>query len=341
MLVASALMSGRLNRRAFIGFLAATAAARAQPAIAQQPKRLPVVAIVYSIGSVADMVGTDPLGVNMRAFERGLRDLGWIEGRTVMIERRSSEGEPKQAMALLTKVIARGPDVIILGGARWLHEAALRATRTTPIVASFGEDPVAAGLISSLAQPGGNLTGVTRTTGPDFYSKALDLLRQAAPGITRVAFLAPQEALVAHQAVTRPAGITIISAPADISEQLDAAFENIRRERADALLVPSGPIFLLNAQRIAAFAADSKLPGLFGMRQSVEAGGLMSYGPSISALYLQMARQVDRILKGARPEDIPTEQPTTFELVINVKAAKALGLTIPPTLLTLADEVTE
>ena len=139
-----------MNRRECISFLAAAAATRAQPAIAQQPKRLPVVAIVYSVGSVAEMAGTDPLGVNMRAFERGLRDLGWIVGRTIMIERRSSEGEPERATALLTEVIARRPDVIMLGGARWLHEAALRATRTIPIVAPFGEDPVATGLISSL-----------------------------------------------------------------------------------------------------------------------------------------------------------------------------------------------
>ena len=330
-----------MNRREFASLLAAATVTRARPAVAQQPKRLPVVAIVYSIGSVGDMAGTDPLGVNMRAFERGLRDLGWIEGRTIMIERRSSEGEPERATAQLTEVIARRPDVIMLGGARWLHEAALRATRTIPIVAPFGEDPVATGLVSSLARPGGNLTGVTRTTGPDFYNKALQLLREAAPGITRVAFLAPKEALVAYQAVTPPVGVTIISAQADISEQLTAAFEKIRSEQADALLVPSGPIFLSNAKRIATFAADSKLAALFGMRQSVEAGGLMSYGPSISVLYLQMARQVDRILKGERPGEIPTEQPTTFELVINMKAAKALGLTIAPTLLTLADEVIE
>jgi putative ABC transport system substrate-binding protein len=330
-----------VNRREFISVLAAAAATRAQPAIAQHPKRLPVLAIVYSIGSVAGMAGADPLGVNMRAFERGLRDLGWIEGRTIVIERRSSEGEPERATAALNEVVARGPDVILLGGARWLHEAALRATRTIPLVAPFGEDPIAAGLISSLAQPGGNLTGVTRTTGTDFYGKAIQLLREAAPEIARLAFLAPQEALNSYQALAPPAGLTIIPAQADISEQLNAAFEKIRRERAEALLVPSGPIFLVNAKRIAAFAADSKLPAMFGMRQSAEAGGLMSYGPSISALYVQMARQVDRILKGANPKDIPTEQPTTFELVINVKAAKGLDLTIPHSLLTLADEVIE
>jgi putative tryptophan/tyrosine transport system substrate-binding protein len=330
-----------MKRREFITLLGSAPAwpfaARAQ----QSAKRLPVIAIVYSIGSVADMAGADPLGVNMRAFERGLRDLGWIDGRTVAIERQSPEGDPQRAAAILAEVVARSPDVIMLGGARWLHEAALRATRTIPIVAPFGEDPVAAGLISSLARPGGNLTGVTRTPGPEFYGKAIEFLQEAAPNITRLAFLAPREALHAFQAVARPAGITVIPIPADVSEQLDAGFASIVRERADALLVPSGPIFLLNAKRIAAFATENKLPGLFGMRQSVEAGGLMSYGPSIMVLYRQMARQVDRILNGARPEDIPTERPTTFELVINAKAATTLGLTIPPTLLVLADEVIE
>jgi putative tryptophan/tyrosine transport system substrate-binding protein len=330
-----------MRRRKFIALLSSAAAVWPLAAWAQQAKRLPLIAIVYSIGSTTDMAGADPLGVNMRAFERGLRDLGWIDGRTVTIERRSTEGDPQRAAAILAEVVARRPDVIMLGGARWLHEAALHATRTIPIVAPFGEDPVAAGLISSLARPGGNLTGVTRTPGPEFYGKGIEFLREAAPNITRPAFLAPREALDAFQAVGRHAGITIIPISADVSEQLDAGFASILREGADALLVPSGPIFLLNAKRIAAFAIESKLPGLFGMRQSVEAGGLMSYGPSIMVLYRQMARQVDRILNGTRPEEIPAERPTTFELVINAKAAAALSLTIPPTLLVLADEVIE
>ena len=302
---------------------------------------MPLIAIVYSIGAVPDMVGADPLGVNVRAFERGLRDLGWIDGRTVMIERHSAEGQLQRADVILAEVVTRNPDVIMLGGARWLHEAALRATRTIPLVASFGEDPVAAGLISSLARPGGNLTGVTRAPGPEFYGKAFQFLRDAAPGIKRLAFLAPREALGRFSDSRCFCRHHDHSSLADNSDQLDEAFANILRERADALLVPSGPVFLLHAKRIAAFAVENKLPGLFGMRQSVEAGGLMSYGPSIIVAYRQMARQVDRILKGARPEDVPAELPTTFELVINAKAAAALGLTIPPALLVLADEVIE
>ena len=241
----------------------------------------------------------------------------------------------------MAEVILLKPDLILLGGARWLHEAALAETKTIPIIAPFGEDPVAAGLIASLARPGGNLTGVTRNTGPDFYGKALGLLLEASPGIKRPAFLAPKEAILAFNATFQPSGMTIVSAQADTTEQIDGAMAMILRERADALLVPSGPIFLQRAERIGEFAGANKLPGIFGMRQSAEAGGLMSYGPSIMALYRQMAAQADRILRGARPEDIPTEQPITFELIINLKAAKALGIAMPPTLLASADEVIE
>ena len=200
---------------------------------------------------------------------------------------------------------------------------------------------MAAGLIASLARPGGNLTGVTRTTGAEFYGKALGLLLEAAPTTTRPAFLAPGEALSAYKNTVRSPGITIVSAQADTAEQIGSACATILAERADGLLLPSGPIFLLNAKRIAKFAAENRLPGLFGMRQSAEAGGLMSYGPSIMGLYRQLAAQADRVLRGARPEDIPTELPTKFELVVNLKAARALGLSVPVTLLASADEVIE
>src|SRR4051794_17051276 len=268
-----------MRRREFIAGLGGATAVWPLTARAQQGKRLPVIAMVYSIGAVAEMAGVDPLGVNMRAFERGLRDLGWIDGRTVTIERQSSEGQPQRAGAILAEVVARRPDVILLGGARWLHEAALRATNTIPLVTPFGEDPVAAGLISSLARPGGNLTGVTRVTGPEFYGKASQFLRDAAPGIRRLAFLAPSETLDAFQAIAPSVGITVLPVRVDNSEQLDASLATILRERADALLVPSGPVFLQHARRLAAFAVQNKLPALFGMRQSAEAGGLMSYGP--------------------------------------------------------------
>jgi putative ABC transport system substrate-binding protein len=330
-----------MRRRELIAGFGAVAVLGSYPVRAQQTRRLPVVAIVYSIGSVNEMAGTDALGVNMRAFETALHDRGWIDGRNITIERRSSEGDPRRAKSILAEIILLKPDLIMLGGARWLHETALVETRTIPIIAPFGEDPVAAGLIASLARPGGNLTGVTRTAGPDFYSKALGLLLEASPGIKRPAFLAPSEAILAFRATFRPSGITIVSAQADTTEQIDDALASILREGVDALLVPSGPIFLQRAEQIGKFAEANKLPGIFGMRQSAEAGGLMSYGPSIIALYRQMAAQADRILRGARPEDIPTEQPTTFELILNLRAAKALGITIPPTLLAIADELLE
>ena len=247
------------------------------------------------------MAGVDPLGVNMRAFERESRDLGWIDGRTVVIERQSTEGQPQRATDILAEVVARRPDVILLGGARWLHEAALRATRTIPIVAPFGEDPVPAGLISSLARPGGNLTGVTRATGPEFYGKASQFLRDAAPDIRRLAFLAPRETLDAFQAVAPSVNITVIPVQVDTSEQLDASFRVTSCANGLTQCRCQASNFLQHAKRIAEFAVENKLPALFGMRQSAEAGGLMSYGPSIVVLYRQMARQVDRILKGVHP----------------------------------------
>ena len=330
-----------MRRREFIAGIGATAALVSRPARAQQTRRLPTIAIVYSVGTVNEMAGTDALGVNMRAFEKALSDRGWIEGRTVAFQRRSAEGDPRRAKPIMAEVALFKPDLILLGGARWLHEAALAETKVIPIVAPFGEDPVSAGLIASLARPGGNLTGVTRTAGPEFYSKALGLLLEASPSIKRPAFLAPSEAILAFSGTFRPSGIAIVSAQADTTEQIDGALASILREGADALLVPSGPAFLQKAEQIGKFAEANKLPGIFGMRQSAEAGGLMSYGPSIIALYRQMAGQVDRILRGALPQDIPTEQPTTFELIINLRAAKILGIAMPPTLLATADEVIE
>jgi putative ABC transport system substrate-binding protein len=330
-----------MRRREFIAGIGATAALVSRSARAQQTRRLPSIAIVYSVGTVNEMAGTNALGVNMRAFEKALHDRGWIEGRTVAIERRSPEGDPRRAKSIMAEVVLLKPDLILLGGARWLHEAALAETKTIPIVAPFGEDPISAGLIASLARPGGNLTGVTRTAGPEFYSKALGLLLEASPSIKRPAFLAPSEAILAFSGTFRPSGIEIVSAQADTTAQIDGALASILREGADALLVPSGPAFLQKAEQIGKFAEVNKLPGIFGMRQSAEAGGLMSYGPSIIAVYRQMAGQVDRILRGARPQDIPTEQPTTFELIINLKAAKTLGIAMPPTLLASADEVIE
>jgi putative ABC transport system substrate-binding protein len=328
--------SASMKRRDVIASIGAAALACPLAARAQQPRRLPVVAIVSGI-PLADMVQNRPT----RSFLAGLRDLGWIEGRTVQIERRSAEGSPERAPAVIAELVARGVDVIFLGGTSWLHTAAHAATKTTPLVALFSVDPVAAGLIASLARPGGNMTGITRTAGPELYGKWFQLLQELAPHVARTAFLADREALDAFRNVARPAGIAVIPMQVDVAGEVDAALAAILCERADSMVITTGPQFYLNIRRLAAFAAEHRLPALYAIRDVVEAGGLMSYGPSVDEQFRQVARYVDKILKGAKPADLPVEQPTKFELVINAKAAAALGLTIPPTLLALAGEAIE
>ena len=328
------------TRRDFITLIGG-AAAWPLAARAQQPTRLPVVALVFGAAPVADMAGADPVNRVARAFVRAMHEFGWVDGQTVVIERRTAEGDPRRAPILFAELLARGVDVIVLASARWLHEAAQQATRTIPIVADFQDDPVAAGLISSLARPGGNLTGVTSTSGPEFDAKRLQLLQELAPNITRTAFLATRDVLEQHRSVARPAGMTVVPVLVDAVEQYEEAFAITLREQADALMVSSSPLNYNYARRIVAFASNNRLPAMYAFREAVAVGGLMCYGASIAGNFRQAARLVGRILKGARVGELPTEQPTTFEFVINLKTAKALGLEVPPTLLARADEVIE
>jgi putative ABC transport system substrate-binding protein len=328
-----------IDRRALAAGVGA--ALLAPPARAQQPARLPVVGLVLPNVPPAEMAGADPVSPLVRGFVQGLREQGWIEGRTVVIERRSAAGQPDRAPALVAELVARGVDVLAVGGARWLHEAARQATRTIPIVAIFPSDPVIDGQIASLARPGGNLTGVTYATGPEFAGKQVQLLREFAPAITRVAFLAVRTVLDQYRAMPHDGGPTIIPVPVEAAGEYDQAFALIRRERADALMAAGGPPNVVNARRIASFATESRLPAIFGFREAADAGGLMSYGPSFVGVFRQKARLVARFLGGAKPGEVPTEQPATFELVLNLKAAKALGLAVPPAILIRADEVIE
>ena len=330
-----------VDRRTAVFGLASAAVISPYAARAQQPRRLPVIGFVLPNVPVAEMAGPDPVSPLARGFLHSLRDLGWIEGRTVVIERRSAEGQPTRALSLIADLLSRGVDVIVLGGAGWLHDAARQATQTIPIVAIFPSDPVADELIESLARPGGNLTGVMFTTGPELTEKQLQLLREAAPQITRAAFLGVRAVVGQYRAGDSIAGVAVVPVPVEASAEYDAAFAAIRRDRADALLVAGGPPNVVSAERIAAYATESRLPAIYGFREAVDAGGLMSYGPSIVGIFRQNARLVARFLDGAKPGEIPTERPTTFELVVNLKGARALGLTIPPTILLRADEVIE
>ena len=330
-----------MRRRNLVLGFGAAAVTGALPAVAQQAKRLPVVAFVSPGAPLAELAGSDPVNLPFRAILHGLRGFGWIEGQTVVIERRSIAGDRQGAPAVFAELLSRGVDVMMLGGARWLQDAARAATRSVPIVTHFPDDPIASGLIASLARPGGNLTGISTATGPEFHNKSLQLLQEIAPRFARAAFLAPRGVLEQYRAIAPLAGVTVVPVPVDANAQFEEAFATIRRERVDALMAGSSPYNYMRAREIAAFAAESRLPAIYAFRESVEAGGLMSYGPSITGVFRQLARLADQFLKGAKIGDIPTELPTKFETALNLKTAKALGLTIPPLVLAQADEVIE
>jgi putative ABC transport system substrate-binding protein len=329
-----------MRRREFVSLLVAAGANASLTAVAQSPKK-PFVALVFTGVSDAEIAGPDPGFAPAQAFVHELRELGWVDGQTILIERRTLGGNPERASSLLSDLLARGVDVIALGGARWLHDAALNATRTTPLVTLFQDDPVASGLIASLARPGGNLTGVAQTTGPELFRKRLQLLKEIAPRVSRVALLGPRGVLEQDRNLPVAAGVTVVPVLVDLAEQLDPAFETIRRAGVDGLMVAGSAITYGYSSRIVAFSAENTLPTIHAFREAVETGGLASYGTSIPGIFRQMARLTDRILKGSRPQDLPTEQATSFELVVNAKTAKSLGLVVPPTMLALADEVIE
>ena len=293
-----------------------------------------------------------PSGVSpcrpLEAFSLGLRELGYVEGQNIIIEVRCADGKPERQRELAVELVHLPVDILVAGAADG-PLAAKQATSTIPIVFGVSGDPVAAGLVASLARPGGNVTGVVGMTGPEFHGKRLHLLLDVVPGVTRVAALRhapyaramPARALE-HKAVedaARSLGVHLQVLEVETPDDLEGAFAAMTREGARALFLFPATFFSTHRTRLLELAAKHRLPGIYEWRWFVEEGGLMSYSPSLDALWRRLAYYVDRILKGAKPADLPVEQPTTFELVINLKAAKALGLTIPPTLLFQADEV--
>ncbi len=282
----------------------------------------------------ADLVGP---------FREGLRDLGYVEGRNIVIEYRWAEGKYARFPALITELLALRVDVIVTAGTP-ASLAVKKATTTTPLVMVAVGDPVATGLVASLARPGGNSTGLTSIS-QDLEGKRLELLREVVPKISHVAVLwnpaspiqVVQEKEV--QAAAQVLRMKVLSLGVRAPEEFDKAFAAILRERPGALLVLADRLFLHHRARIMDFAVKHRLPGVHAYRELVEAGGLMSYGPSYAGMHRRAAYFVDRILKGTKPADLPVEQPTRFELVLNLKAAKALGLTIPQSVLIRADQV--
>jgi len=276
-------------------------------------------------------------------FEEGLRELGWVESNTVRIERRVNP-DYRELPRLATELVRVPVDVIFAANAPSVR-AAMKATRTIPIVIVSG-DPVSAGFVASLARPGANVTGLA-IMHPELSGKRLEVLTQALPGARRVAVLAnpanPSTPAMLRETEARASalGIQLLRIEASASNQLADALAEAKRGRADALAVLGDPMFTANRRRLIEAAAQHRLPAIWEWREFVEAGGLMTYAPKLDDLHQRAAIYVDRILKGSKPAELPVEQPTKFELVINLKTAKALGLTIPQTLLLRADQVIE
>jgi putative tryptophan/tyrosine transport system substrate-binding protein len=328
------------TRREFIGTLAgglltAPLAAEAQPA-----------AKIGRIGYLSTNLAANPH--LQEAFLQGLRDLGYVEGRNVVIEYRDAEGKPERLPALAAELVALKVDVIVAPG-NSLTRAAKQATRTLPIVFAAVSDPVASGLVTSLARPGGNVTG-TSILSPELVGKRLELLKQAVPGVSRVAVLwlpgalgerTEKDMLKEADVAARALGVGLQFVEARVPADLDRAFSDMTRARAGALTVLPSLMFLREHRRLVDLAAKHRLPAVYTVKEYVDAGGLMAYGSNVADLFRRAATYVDKILKGAKPGDLPVEQPTKFELIINLKTAKALGLAIPPSLLGRADQVIE
>ena len=279
------------------------------------------------------------------AIRLALRERGYIEGQNIATEYRYAEGKPDRAPELLAELVRLKVDIIVVAGGDTLIRAVKNATKTIPIVmVGAGADPVEAGFIESLARPGGNITGMSQQS-PELAGKRLQLLREIQPKATRIAVLVLKGSVVASifldqiRSAARQMGITIIVQEVNESAALAGAFAAMRRERAQGLIVQLSPFATEHIKRIAELAAQQQLPAMYDYRIFVDAGGLMAYGPNQPELYRRAALYVDRIFKGAKPADMPVEQPTKFEMFINVKTAKALGLTIPQAVLLQVDEV--
>ena len=327
-----------MNRRRF---LASSVAVFAMP---------PLVAEAQQAAKVARIgwLGDKPSGPHVReAFLQGLRDLGYVEGRNLVIEYRFAEGKHERYPALAAELVALKVDVIVASGGTPAALTAKQATRTLPIVFAPVGDPVTSGLVTSLARPGGNLTGLSGLA-PELINKRLELLTQAVPGVSRVAVLWQPDAfgertekdmLKRAEVAARALGVRVQFVEARGPDDFDRAFSEMTRARAGALTDLEGNMFFSERRRLVDLAGKNRLPAVYSSREFIDVGGLMSYGPNLVDLYRRAATYVDKILKGAKPADLPVEQPTKFELVINLKTAKALGLTIPPAVLARANEV--
>ena len=325
-----------IGRRSFLAGIAALAVVR--NAGAQSARK------VYRIGilgtaAASDLAGPQPRSASILAFLRGMREQGYVYGEQFVTEVRGADGKLERFPGLATELVGRQVDVIVAPGPAL--SALKQATSTIPIVMAASSDPVGRGLVQSLSRPGGNITGLSLQS-IDTMGKRLELLKELVPGAPSVAVLWDRGNVLfwpAAEAAARGRGWKLLPFEVRDVGQIEATFKAATDARASALLADAGPILFPQRRRVAELAARNRLHAMYELRQFVEAGGLISYGVDINDIWRRAAVFVDKILKGAKPADLPVEQPTKFELVINLKAAKALGLTIPQSLLLRADEV--
>ena len=325
--------------------LAAGALVAAPLGARAQTQKLPVVAYVFGGRTSAELAGPDPKHPHARAFVHRLRELGWEDGRTITLERHGPGNSPERAQEILADLAARNVAVIYAASAvarTMVATMAMQATRSIPIVFAGGNDPLAMGLVASLARPGGNVTGVTIATGPEIVGKRLELLKEIVPGAKKVAFLTLGGGYT--EAVRKAAAqlsLQLVVAEVDTSEQLDAALPRLARERADGLVVGGLGFLGTQAPRFVAFAAEQRLPAVYAFPEAVDAGGLAYFGIDFLDLNRRAADYVNRILRGAKPSELPVELPSKFEVVLNLKTARSIGIGIPQSVRLRADRVIE
>jgi putative ABC transport system substrate-binding protein len=324
----------QMQRRKFITLLSGAAA---WPFVAHAQQPMPVVGLLNGSAPSTEQLRVD-------AFIKRLGELGWNNGSTVVIESRWAEGRPERFAEIAAEFVRRKVNVVVTAGVGPVS-AVRKATQLIPIVFAIASDPVGTGLVATLAQPGGNITGLSYM-GTDLAAKRLELLRGVLIGFSRLAIMANSGAAGAvlemreTQRTANTLGLETISLEIGTGDQIVPAIATLT-DRVDALYVCADPLINANRIHIVTAALSARLPTVFGERENIDAGGLISYGPNVLDMYRRAAEIVDKILRGTKPASIPVEQPTKFELVINLKTAKALGLTVPPTLLATADEVIE
>ncbi len=317
-----------------LGTLVAPLTAGAQPA-----KKVPRIGVLYATAPAS-------ASQNVEAFSQGLREHGYLEGQNIVVERRYGEARPERMAELAAELVRLKVDVIVTSTDQAIA-AVKQQTRMIPIVMVFSSDPVGTGFVASLARPGGNITGLTSIS-PELSAKRMELLKEVIPGLSRVAIMWNPDVrgnLLQYKETAEAARslhLQLQSVEVSQADDIERAFSAFTTGRAEALIVfPVNPLAFANRAQIASLAQKHRLPTMYGRRENVDAGGLIAYGPNPADAWRRAATYVDKILKGAKPGDLPVEQPTEFELVINLKTAKGLGLTIPPSLLRRADAVVQ